>query len=127
VIEAGLGKGHEDFRRIRLHTLPGPRPASELWPRNGTTHNTTGSRDAYQKLLKEGLLDQCGVTTLAGKAVGAPFVGAVAACLVVSEVLRVLHDGASHDVIEMDLESPDYRSAIVSAQSRPPNIGFIPI
>ena len=42
---------------------------------------------AYRKMLDEGSLDRCGVTLLAGKAVGAPFVGAVAATLVLAEVL----------------------------------------
>jgi len=31
VVEAGLGRGHRDFRTIRLHTLPGTKPATELW------------------------------------------------------------------------------------------------
>jgi hypothetical protein len=41
-------------------------------------------------MLRNGELDRCGVTLLAGKAVGAPFVGAVAATLAVSELLRLL-------------------------------------
>ena len=44
-------------------------------------------------MLKGGELDRCGVTLLAGKAVGAPFVGAATATLAVSEVLRLLHGG----------------------------------
>lgn len=51
------------------------------------------NRQVYQAVLRKGQLDQCGVTLLAGEAVGAPFVGSVAACLTVSEVLRLLHGG----------------------------------
>jgi hypothetical protein len=49
-----------------------------------------GENPAYQELLASGRLDQCGTTLLAGKAVGAPFVGSVAACLAIPEVLRLL-------------------------------------
>ena len=31
VVEAGLGRGHRDFRSIRLHTLPGRRSAADIW------------------------------------------------------------------------------------------------
>lgn len=111
VIEAGLGSGFRDFRTIRLHTLPSSRAASEIWPDkliSGGTHNNP----AYRKLLEEGKLDQCGMTLLAGKAVGAPFVGATAACLVLSELLRQLHGGPMHQLIDMDLLSLDQRTVV---------------
>ena len=84
IVEAGLGRGYRDFRSIRLHALPGSRPAADLWKGDDAGHEV-GDRAAYQKMLKDGELDRCGVTLLAGKAVGAPFVGSVAACLVLSE------------------------------------------
>jgi hypothetical protein len=127
IVEAGLGRGHGDFRRIRMHTLPGLKAASELWQVSATPSEEVRSRTAYQDLLKAGALDQCGVTTLAGKAVGAPFVGAVAACLVVSEVLRILNGGQCYDVIELDLGALDYRSAIVGAHRTPPALGFVTV
>ena len=67
VIEAGLGSGYRDFRTMRLHTLPGSRPAAQIWnaaPRAEPVED----RPAYKRLLKEGTLDQCGMTLLAGKA-----------------------------------------------------------
>jgi hypothetical protein len=65
-------------------------------------------------MLKTGVLDRCGVTLLAGKAVGAPFVGAAAATLAISEVLRLLHGGAVHELIDLDLKFPEYRSAVLN-------------
>ncbi|WP_287834044.1 hypothetical protein, partial [Acidiphilium sp.] len=53
-----------------------------------------------------------GVTLLAGKAVGAPFVGAVAATLVLSEVLRLLHGGALHRLVDMNLVDLAYVRAV---------------
>jgi hypothetical protein len=112
VIEAGLGRGYRDFRSIRIHTLPGPRPASELWSGAGPVEEVV-DRAAYQKLVGDRDLDRCGATVLAGKGVGAPFVGAVAGCLVISEVLRLLHGGPLHHVIDLDLQSIEHRSTVV--------------
>lgn len=108
VVEAGLGRGHRDFRTMRLHLLPGRRPAAEMW-KAAAGGEKVEARPAYAKLFAEGVLDRCGMTLLAGKAVGAPFVGAVAACLALSEVLRLLHAGALHGLIDLDLLSPDRR------------------
>jgi hypothetical protein len=57
-------------------------------------------------------MDQCGVTLLAGKAVGAPFVGATAACLVVAEVLRLLHGAPLSQVIDLDLMAMEHRAVV---------------
>lgn len=66
-------------------------------------NQTATEAAAYRKMLDEGSLDRCGVTLLAGKAVGAPFVGAVAATLVLAEVLRLLHGGRLHRLLDMNL------------------------
>lgn len=109
VVEAGLGRGHRDFRTMRLHLLPGRRPAADIWKAAAGGENVE-ARPAYAKLVAEGVLDRCGMTLLAGKAVGAPFVGSVAACLALSEVLRLLHGGQLHGLIDLDLLSPEQRT-----------------
>lgn len=125
VVEAGLGRSYQEFRSIRLHTLPGARPAAELWKASEAT-SAFADRSAYQQLLGEGILDRCGVTVLAGKAVGAPFVGSVAATLVLSEILRLLHRGPPHEVIEMDLAGIGHRAVVVrDADSMDFNPGFV--
>jgi hypothetical protein len=111
IVEAGLGRGHRDFRTIRLHTLPSPKSAAEIWKAEDHDDNVE-ERIAYQRMLNDGNLDRCGITLLAGKAVGAPFVGAVASCLALSEVLRLLHGGPIHQVVDLDLQSIEYRSAV---------------
>jgi hypothetical protein len=110
-IEAGLGRGHRDFRTIRLHTLPGSRTAAEIWKATSQQEDLT-DRAAYQKMLHDGQLDRCGVTLLAGKAVGAPFVGAVAACLAIGEVLRLLNGGRLSQLIDLDLQSVEHRTVV---------------
>jgi hypothetical protein len=109
VIEAGLGRGYKDFRAIRLHTLPGPRRADDIWKGEEQLAQIRVDNQAYKKMLEEGNIDRCGVALLAGKAVGAPFVGSVAACLVLGELLRFMHGGKLHNLIDMDLQDPDYR------------------
>jgi hypothetical protein len=111
VAEAGLGRGHADFRSMLIHTLPGTVAAAKLWE---TIDATQGPADAaaYRRLLEEGSLDRCGVTLLAGKAVGAPFVGAVAATMVIAEVLRFLHGALVNRLIDLNLVNPDHRRVV---------------
>jgi hypothetical protein len=78
IVEAGLGQGYQDFRSLRIHTLPTNRPFAEIW-KAPATGDETPPPTAYKKMLNDGVLDGCGITRLAGKAVGAPFVGCTAA------------------------------------------------
>jgi hypothetical protein len=112
VVESGLGRGHRDFRAIRLHTLPGSRSAAQIW-RGEAEADQVDDRPAYARMLERGELDRCGVTLLAGKAVGAPFVGTAAATLAIAELLRLLHGGPLHELIDLDLKFPEYRSAVL--------------
>jgi hypothetical protein len=112
VVEAGLGRGHQDFRSLLIHTLPGEMSASTLWKDEGEGSQSAVDAAAYRKMLEEDSLDRCGVTLLAGKAVGAPFVGAVAATLVLAEVLRLLHGGALHRLVDMNLVDLAYVRAV---------------
>lgn len=113
IVETGLGRGHQDFRRIRLHTLPGRRDAAELWPIR-LADESAQTQPAYSRLRDDGVLDRCGMTLLAGKAVGAPFVGAVAASLALSEILRLLHGCRVHQVIDIDLLALEQRVACLN-------------
>lgn len=113
VVEAGLGRGHRDFRSIRLHVLPGTFEAAKLWAPK-TLNEEANNCAAYIQLLESKELDQCGITLLAGKAVGAPFVGAVAASLALSEVLRLLHGGNIHQIIDLDLLCIEQRVATLN-------------
>ena len=113
VVEAGLGRGHRDFRSLLIHTLPGEMSASTLWKDEGEGSQSAVDAAAYRKMLDEGSLDRCGVTLLAGKAVGAPFVGAVAATLVVAEVLHASCTvGALHRLVDMNLVDLAYVRAV---------------
>jgi len=111
VVEAGLGRGYRDFRTMRIHTLPNGRATSDLWRADVPTV-AIQEGPAYKAMLKSGELDKCGVTLLAGKAVGAPFVGAVAASLALSEILRLLQGAPVNQLIDLDLQSVEHRSVV---------------
>jgi type IV secretion system protein VirB4 len=82
----------------------------ELWqPVSERTVNFDAP--AYGELQSQGL-DQCGVTLLAGKAVGAPFVGLTAGALCLSEVLRLLNGGPLFTIHELDLKTPEARVSV---------------
>ena len=111
VVEAGLGRGYRDFRTMRIHTLPNGRPTTNLWKADSAAEAVQEGR-AYQAMLKSGELDKCGVTLLAGRAVGAPFVGATAASLALSEILRLLHGAPVNQLIDIDLQGIEHRSVV---------------
>lgn len=125
VVEAGLGSGAKDFRAIRIHTFPGPRDSRELWKYDARATAFPAVR-AYNDLKLRGL-DQCGVTMLAGKAVGASFVGITAAAISVAEILRLLHDGAIYSIHDINLRSPRDRVSCKGGRSVSlTNPGFSP-
>lgn len=110
VIDAGLGSGYRDFRAIRVRTFPGPSNAADLWATNAEQFEVVKA-PAYQALLASGV-DPCGVTTLATRSVGAPFVGCVAAGYAIAALMRRELGVDSFAVIDLNLRNP----AAVDAQ-----------
>lgn len=103
IIDVGLGAGYRDFRAIRIRGFPGPSSAAALWAADSDASVTLAP--AYQDMLTRGA-DPCGVTTLASRAVGAPFVGCVAAGFAIAQLLRASGGLAPHAVIDMSLRDP---------------------
>lgn len=108
MVEAGLGSGYRNFRDIRTHTFPGPRRPSEIWSAADATQAAVEMNDAYKKLAHE-RNDLCGMTQLASRAVATPFVGALAAALVLAEVVRPLHGGGVHATLDLQMKNLRYR------------------
>ncbi|MEO3810790.1 hypothetical protein ABGB17_17460 [Sphaerisporangium sp. B11E5] len=110
-IDAGLGAGARDFSSIALHRFPGAFPSSSVpaWADSTTPPVTIPDQPAFKDA--EDRLGRCGVVELAGKAIGAAYVGAVAACLTIAEAVRELHRGPGYDVAALDLLTHDPRTA----------------
>jgi len=117
VIEAGLGKGGEEYLALQIHTLPGERSARARWGVQdiGELSDSLYEQPAYQALNAAGL-DQCGLTLLANRSVGASFVGAFTATLVIAELLRMAMGEKRYGVIDGTLRSPESYEYVVNEE-----------
>lgn len=116
VIEAGLGKGEKEYLAFQLHTFPGPQKAVERWREDEHLDGAyVRSKPAYVALEGEGM-DDCGITTLAGRTVGASFVGVTVSTLLIAELLRMIQGGVANAVIDGTLRSPDRREVVANPQ-----------
>lgn len=123
VFEAGLGSGVEDFRLIRTHSFPAPNKALGIWadgpeveeagPQGNAPVALAGRPPAYKDLHDRGGLDECGLTRLGQVAVGAPFVGMIAAAVLISQTIRMVADGVRPTVANLDLRALQHRSLVL--------------
>ncbi|AWO92683.2 MULTISPECIES: ThiF family adenylyltransferase [Bradyrhizobium] len=125
VIEAGLGKGPQDYLGIDMHTFPGARDARSTW-QSTAADDATVSQPAYRCLLEKSG-DQCGTVRLAGRSIGAPFVGAIAATLVIAEFMRLAMGAHRHELISCHLRDLGSRTILSGAAWLPCNPGTISI
>lgn len=124
VVEAGLGSGYRDFRNIRTHAFPGPSRPSQIWAAEAGAQAGVELNDAYKKLAAE-RGDLCGMTLLASRAVATPFVGALAAALVLAEVIRPLHGGGIHAALDLQMKNLAFRMGPMAARYKglpPPHV-----
>lgn len=105
-VDAGLGNQVETFDSISIHTFPGRERSDAIESWNvPIRHAVIPDAPAFTELAKR--YDQCGLLELAGKAVGASFVGVLAAVLAIAEPIRALHGGAASDRLRYDARSND--------------------
>ena len=121
VIEAGLGRGPREYLAFQMHTFPAARTARQRW---GIVDFDPGvsslvEQPAYQSLADDGL-DACGLTTLAGRAVGAAFVGTAVSTFVIAETLRMALGAQRYQVIDGSLRTLDGRQIVLLDDDRDP-------
>lgn len=122
VIEAGLGHGVRDFLGFRTHLFPGSRKACDIWRGEEEDPEIRIDLAAYQSLEATGA-DRCGLTQLASRTVGAPFVGAVAAAMVIGELLRMVNGAHAYELIDGHVRNLDHRTVVPAAGRLPFNPG----
>ncbi len=124
VIEAGLGAGTQEYLAFQVHTFPARRSARQRWgsQRHGLDGDAVAKNPAYQALAQREV-DECGITTMAGRTVGASFVGAVTAAVVVAELVRMGLGGHRYEVVDGNLRSLGLREAVVCAEAASFNPG----
>jgi hypothetical protein len=119
VVEAGLGNGATEYLAFQVHGFPGPQKAREVWSAARTAAATVGEHvsarmPAYAALATEGL-DDCGLTLLAGRSVGAAFVGSAVSALVIADVLRGLEGGPVVGLVDGSLRALEHRAVVPGA------------
>jgi hypothetical protein len=125
VVEAGLGAGLDSFRSIGLHTFPASRTAACIWSKQvGQGNVSFREAPAYGSLAEEGM-DECGLVRLASRTIAVPFVGVLAGCLVIAEILRRLHGGRGTEVLSVSALSLGDVELVPSANSDPYAFGFV--
>jgi hypothetical protein len=114
VIDSGLGGMASNFDTISLHALPNPRAPDDLWP--DLSDDEKAKLAAYhERMARENPGyrqlggDDCGRRDLAGRSVAVPFVGVSAACFMIAEAVRLLHDGPAYFDIKLGLGNPGKR------------------
>ena len=111
ILEAGLGAGVSDYLAIRLHSFPQHRKARNIWAANKAEANVLLAQPAYRQLAANGA-DRCGLLQLAGRTVGAPFVGAIAGALTIAELVRLANGGPVTAVADLHLRNLDHRTVV---------------
>lgn len=113
ILEAGLGRGTREYLAFQVHTFPAERMARDRWASLGDGENMekTVQQPAYQALKG---IDQCGLTQLAGRTVGAPFVGTATAAVMVAELLRMMMGAHRNEIIDGSLRTLDDRLVVPS-------------
>jgi hypothetical protein len=104
-IDAGLGAGPSNFSSIMVRRFPGRTTSTDVpgWADSALAPMIVPNSPAFDDLRRR--TDTCGLAELAGKAVGASFVGAVAGTLAVSEAVRELHGGVGADITTISLDT----------------------
>lgn len=120
-IDMGLGAHVHDHTAISMHRFPGSKPSLDIpaWQDHLQIDRAVPITPGFDDLDRR--FDRCGVITLAGKAIGVPFVGTIAACLAVTEALKQLHGLPGSSVAGIDVATGRHVSAPAAGHDRIPH------
>lgn len=99
VIEAGLGAGPSGFRNFSIHSFPSSRRPEEIWSHNSGAEGPDVTIMPAYKAMQQNGIDACGLTQLASRTVGVPFVGLIATVVAIAELLRRIHGAEGAEFI----------------------------
>jgi hypothetical protein len=110
-VDVGLGNGAKNYDSLLLRRFPGDLPSNQIaaWAQERPAESVIPESPAFQHLQDN--FEACGVVELAGKAVGASFVGVIAAVFAVAEATKELHGGRGRDVLSVNLGADQIQSA----------------
>jgi len=135
-IDVGLGSGRQYLDGL-VHAFPSGVRAREAFPRIDAppaTESPLLEQPAYraeiERLEAAGLSTEaarCGAVEVAGRTVGAAFVGAVASTLGLAEELRALVDGPRFEVLSFSLRSGSIEAVVNQAPGPRRNPGYLSV
>jgi len=110
-IDMGLGAQAHDHTAISMHRFPASKSSHDIaaWREYPHTERSIPATPGFDDLGRR--FDRCGIVTLAGKAIGVPFVGTIAACLAVTEALKQLHGIPGSEVAGIDIATAHHVTA----------------
>lgn len=126
IIDAGLGGGPGSYLDAHIHTFPASVTPAERWGGlHGEVDEALLELPAYAELERQ-VGDHCGVLMIAGRAVGAAFVGAFTSAVAIGELARFYEDAAAHfEFVDVSLRDLKGRRLVPrTATNGPANLGF---
>jgi hypothetical protein len=107
VIDAGLGAGAADYRKIRINVFDSTLDPAQYFD---GVEDDTDSRvaelmklPAYQEIARNSEDGRCGAAMLAEQSVAVPFVSAVSGALVITQAIRIASGKAHHSALTADV------------------------
>jgi hypothetical protein len=135
IVDAGLGSHVDNYLNAQVTSFPASAKAIDVWPlREVETEATAAHQPAYvdhkRRMLQVGSLTEgeieCGILEVAGRSVGAAFVGCFVAAFVLAEVLKWFVEGPRFEVISFSLANPSrHRVARGKVHAARGNPGFV--
>lgn len=112
VVDGGLGRGPVGYLDIVINTFPSPEDPNQAFPEAQALPE--GLPGVYESEVADRVARgqdetevRCGLLEIAGVTIGAAFVGSIAGCLVVGDLLRELHGGLPFSAVHVDLRHPE--------------------
>lgn len=121
VIDLGLGANAHDYTAISLHRFPASQLSHEIpaWQDQPAAPARIPGSLGFVDLERR--FDKCGVVALAGKAVGVPFIGMLAATLAVAEAVKKLHSVRGVEVLGFNADGAAVTAAPAVDHTRIPH------
>lgn len=121
-VDMGLGAARDDYQGIRMHTFPAAGDATDVFRQRVAEFPQANAPVAGW--AAKAADDPCGVVQIQNVAVGAAFVGAVAASFAVAEILRVLAGERATTVMSCTLSAIEHIDTVLAETAPPLNPGY---
>lgn len=103
VIDAGLGGSASEIFDIRIHSFPGFKSPTDVWPHQKPAIGERSLPTSLDSLVKQGRLNKCGALSINETSVGVPSTAVVAAAIQVGQACRAIATSQYCDLVDISL------------------------